>query len=116
MTLIPSALKPWQFFGVIESGNSVEFFQINAIIGNRQTLTRQKVLDGDYAGLLSNVPCFRLMCELSPAYHVVSAKMTEAGELIMCRDLRTRNFGTTFGDLEILLDANRKIVRTTFHV
>jgi hypothetical protein len=56
------------------------------------------------------------MRELSPAYHVVSASATEAGELICCRDLRTRNFKTTFGDLEILLDARRQIVQTTFHV
>jgi membrane-bound metal-dependent hydrolase YbcI (DUF457 family) len=116
ITLIPSALKPWRFFGAIESGNCVDLFQINALTGNRETLTRQMVLDGDYAELLSNIPGFRLMRELSPAYHVVSAKRTDAGEIIVCRDLRTRNFGTSFGDLEVLLDANRKIVRTTFHV
>ena len=116
ITLIPSALKPWKFFGVIESGNCVELFQINALTGNRETLKRQVVLDTDYDGLLANAPGFRLMRELSPAYHVVSAKWTDVGEVIVCRDLRTRNFGTTFGDLEVLLDANRKIVRTTFHV
>ena len=116
ITLIPSALEPWRFFGVIENGNCVDLFQIDAVTGKCGTLTRQIVLDGDYAGLLANVPCFRLMRELSPAYHVVSAKRTDAGEVVVCRDLRTRNFRTTFGDLEVLLDANRRIVQTTFHV
>lgn len=116
ITLIPSALEPWRFFGVIETGDSVDLFQINAFTGNRLTWTRQIVLDRDYAELLASVPGFRLMRELSPAYHVVSAKRTDAGEVVMCRDLRTRNFRTTFGDLEVLLDPNRKIVQTTFHV
>jgi hypothetical protein len=53
---------------------------------------------------------------LSPAYHFVSAKATEAGELLACRDLRTRNFGTIYGDLEVLLDKNNGVLRTTFHV
>jgi hypothetical protein len=53
---------------------------------------------------------------LSPAYHVVSAKKTEAGELLVCRDLRTRNFGTVYGDLEVLFDKDNGLLRTTFHV
>ncbi|HLP78178.1 MAG TPA: metal-dependent hydrolase [Candidatus Paceibacterota bacterium] len=116
ITLMPSALWPWRFFGVAESGNRVCLFQVNAIIGSRETLAHQVVLDEGFAGLLAGVPEFRLMRELSPAYHVVSANTTDAGEVIVCRDLRTRNFGTTFGDLEVVLDGNKSIVRTTFHV
>ncbi len=116
ITLMPSALWPWRFFGVAESGNLVRLFQVNAIVGSRETLARHVVLDEDFAGLLARVPEFRLMRELSPAYHVVSANTTGAGEVIVCRDLRTRNFGTTFGDLEVVLDGNKSVVRTTFHV
>lgn len=116
ISLIPSALMPWRFFGVIESGDHVDFIQVNALMGNRESIARQAVIDRDYAGLLVNVPAFRLMRELSPAYHVVSTSRTDAGEIVLCRDLRTRNFGTSFGDLEVQLDANRKIVRTKFHV
>jgi hypothetical protein len=35
---------------------------------------------------------------------------------LLCRDMRTRNFGTSFGDLEVWLDTNKKILRTRFHV
>ena len=116
VSLMPSALWPWRFFGLEECGNCVRRFQINAITGSQKTLAQQEVFDAAYAGLLANVPEFMLMRGLSPAYHVVSAKKTEAGELLVCRDLRTRNFGTVYGDLEVLLDKNNGVVRTTFHV
>jgi membrane-bound metal-dependent hydrolase YbcI (DUF457 family) len=116
VALIPSALWPWLFFGVVNGGDRVKCFQINAINGFRRPLAEQEVFDDMYAGLLVRVPEFRVMRELSPAYHVVSASQTDAGKVIVCRDFRTRNFKTTFGDLELLLDANQDIVRTTFHV
>lgn len=116
ITLMPSALWPWRFFGVIETGSCVRLFQINAMTGRRETLANHEVLDAPYAGLLAEVPEFVLMRELSPAYHIVSAKRTDAGEVVACRDLRTRNFQTTFGDLEVLLDANNRVIGTTFHV
>jgi membrane-bound metal-dependent hydrolase YbcI (DUF457 family) len=116
VTLMPSALWPWRFFGVEECGNCVRRFQMNAITGSQKALAQQEVFDDAYAGLLANVAEFMLMRGLSPAYHVVSAKKTEAGELLVCRDLRTRNFGTVYGDLEVLLDKDNSVLRTTFHV
>lgn len=76
----------------------------------------QKVFDATRARWLANVPEFAIMRDLSPAYHVVSTEKTSAGELLVCRDLRTRNFATTFGDLEVLFDANQSVIRTQFHV
>jgi len=116
VALIPSGLWPWLFFGVVNRGGRVKRFQINALNGARVALVEQEVFDDIYAGLLVRVPEFRVMRELSPAYHVVSARQTDAGKVIVCRDFRTRNFKTTFGDLEVLLDANQNIVQTTFHV
>jgi membrane-bound metal-dependent hydrolase YbcI (DUF457 family) len=116
ITLMPSALWPGRFFGVSGTGKRIRLFQINAITGRQHTLANQEVLDATHAALLAEVPEFLLMRELSPAYHVVSANQTDAGELVACRDLRTRNFKTTFGDLEVLLDANKRVIRTTFHV
>lgn len=116
VTLMPSALWPWRFFGVEECGNCVRRFQMNAITGSQKALAQQEIFDDAYAGLLANVAEFMLMRGLSPAYHVVSAKKTEAGELLVCRDLRTRNFGTVYGDLEVLLDQHNGVLRTTFHV
>lgn len=116
VTLMPSALWPWRFFGVTKCGCRVSRFQLNAIDGIRVQLSQQEVFDERYAGVLTLVPEFNLMRGLSPAYHVVCAERTDAGEAIVCRDLRTRNFKTTFGDLEVLLDANQRIVQTVFHV
>ena len=116
ITAIPSALWPWRLFGVAESGNCIQLFQVNAITGLRERLAEQSVLDATHAGLLMDVPEFVLMRELSPAYHVMSVRKTEEGEIITCRDLRTRNFKTTFGDLEVELDANKRVIRTNFHV
>jgi len=116
VTLMPSALWPGRFFGVAECGDCIHQFKINAIGGSRAMFAEQQVFDTTYAGLLAKVPEFALMRELSPAYHVVSVKKTDAGEVIVCRDLRTRNFGTTFGDLEVLLDTNNAVIKTTLHV
>ena len=92
------------------------FPETTPITGIQETLVRQEIIDADYAELLAEVPEFKLMRGLSPAYHVISTNKTDAGEAVVCRDLRTRNFKTTFGDLEILLDANKNVIRTTFHV
>jgi membrane-bound metal-dependent hydrolase YbcI (DUF457 family) len=116
VTLMPSALWPWRFFGVTQSGRQVSRFQMNAIDGNRVPLSQQEVFDDRYAEVLSRVPEFKMMRGLSPAYHVVGAEPTDSGEAIVCRDLRTRNFKTAFGDLEVLLDAHQHIVQTRFHV
>lgn len=116
ITLIPSALWPWKFFGVTANESSIRRFQINAVTGVREMLSEHPILDAAYAGLLADIPEFRLMRELSPAYHVASALPTDSGEIVTCRDFRTRNFKTAFGDLEVLLDARKRLLRTTFHV
>jgi membrane-bound metal-dependent hydrolase YbcI (DUF457 family) len=116
VALIPSALWPWRFFGVANRGDCIRLFKINAITGRRKNQAQQEFFDATYAGLLANVPEFVLMRELSPAYHVVSVNKTNVGNVVVCRDLRTRNFGTTFGDLEVLLDKNNDVLRTKFHV
>jgi hypothetical protein len=52
------------------------------------------------------------MRELSPAYHVVSADGTD----LVCRDLRTRNFGTRFGELHLRMDGAGGPRVVAFHV
>lgn len=116
ISLVPSALWPWRFFGVTERGNRVARFLVNALTGRRILLAEQEFLDTSFADVLTGIPEFRLMRELSPSYHVVNAEESQGGTLLVCRDLRTRNFGTTFGDLELLLDANNNVIRTKFHV
>ena len=55
------------------------------------------------------------MREISSEYHVVSALPEGQGTRLLCRDMRLRNFGTRFGDLEVWLDSNRKVARSRFH-
>jgi hypothetical protein len=116
LSLIPSALCPWHFFAVVNGEFRVRLFRLNAITGERKAICEQVVFDAAYAGVLAGIPEFVLMRGLSPAYHVVNACQTDAGELVLCRDLRTRNFGTTFGDLEVLLDSRKCVKRINFHV
>jgi membrane-bound metal-dependent hydrolase YbcI (DUF457 family) len=116
ISLIPSALLPWRFFGVANRDNYVRLFQINAITSQRKGIAEQEILDAVYAEVLDDIPEFKLMRKLSPAYHIVSARPTEAGTLLLCRDLRTRNFKTTFGDLELLLSSDKHVNCLKFHV
>ncbi len=114
ISLVPSALFPWRFFGVANDQTQVHLFEVNALTGNRTTLRDEFVFDATHAVLLADVPEFALMRELSPAYHVVKTSGADEGELVICRDLRTRNFGTTFGDLEVWLDADQRVKRIHF--
>lgn len=116
VSLIPSALCPWHFFGVINGKTRVRLFRMNAITGKRNCIREQEILDAAYVGQLSKIPEFTLMRGLSPAYHIVSVRQTDTGTLLLCRDLRTRNFGTTFGDLELLIDSGKHVNCVKFHV
>jgi hypothetical protein len=75
-----------------------------------------RVLDDSFAGMLEALPEFRVMREVSPEYHVVSASQDGPATRLLCRDMRMRNFGTRFGDLEVWLDANRQVTRSRFYV
>jgi hypothetical protein len=72
-------------------------------------------LDDCYVSTLNGIAEFRLMREASPEYHVVKTCSDNGGTQLLCRDLRVRNFGTRFGDLEVWLDSNGRITRSHFH-
>jgi membrane-bound metal-dependent hydrolase YbcI (DUF457 family) len=115
-SLVPSALVPWRFFGAERRKQTVSLFRVNALTGTRSTIGEVPVLDDSFAAALNDVPEFRLMRELSPEYHVVSNSTDGASTRLLCRDMRIRNFGARFGDLEVWLDSNRQVLRTRFHV
>jgi membrane-bound metal-dependent hydrolase YbcI (DUF457 family) len=115
-SLVPSALVPWRFFGTERSQATITVFQINALTGARVPMTEAPLLDDSFAGVLEALPEFRLMREVSPEYHVVGVSPEGGGTRVICRDMRVRNFGTRFGDLEVWLDAKRQIVRSRFYV
>lgn len=119
LALLPSALSPWRFYGCAPEGDDgpgVRIFRVDARSGALDREQRVSVLDADYAATLQALPEFRAMRALSPAYHVVEATPQEDGEVhVLCRDLRTRNFSTRFGELEAVVhgDAARLV---QFHV
>jgi len=113
---IPSALWPWRYYGCAREGGAVRLLTADARRGEVFEVGRAPVLDGDWADALAAAPEFALMRALSPAYHVVEARAEGDGTYLAARDLRTRNFGTRFGALELWLDAGRQIRRRRWHV
>jgi membrane-bound metal-dependent hydrolase YbcI (DUF457 family) len=115
LALLPSALCPWHFLGCAREGSEVRLFRIDARNGNRAKEERCAILDEAWLEKIRDVPEFRVMRELSPAYHVVEATKTPDGVKLACRDLRTRNFRTRFGELDLVLDPEGTVREKVFH-
>jgi membrane-bound metal-dependent hydrolase YbcI (DUF457 family) len=115
-SLVPSALVAWRFFGAERRQQTISLFRVNALTGIRSTVGEVPVLDESFAAALNGIPEFCLMREISPEYHVVGASTDGPWTRVLCRDLRMRNFGTRFGDLEVWLDSNRQVIRSRFYV
>lgn len=114
--LVPSALLPWSFYCYAVNGDKALLYRINVITGRRDEIGEEQVLDSHYANLLAEVPEYNLMRELSPGYHVVSASVGPRATTLVCRDLRTRNFGGKFGMLELAFDGEGNLQKKVFHV
>lgn len=115
-TLLPSALTPWQFLGYAREGSRATLFRVSAIDGALSLQESREIHDDEWHRRLAEIPEFRVMRGLSPAYHVVEARETAQGTRLACQDLRTRNFHTRFGELEVVLDSEGAVVEKTFHV
>jgi len=81
-----------------------------------QETDRLPLLDERWMDALSAAPEVKLMRSLTPAYHVVSAEADGDLTRLTVRDLRTRNFGTRFGALELWLDAEGTPTRRVWRV
>jgi len=115
-SLVPSALVPWRFYGTMRQQHSISFFRVNAITGACSTVGEVPMMDDAFASALNDVPEYQLMREVSPEYHVVAALPENGGTRLLCRDMRLRNFGTRFGDLEVWLDSSQRVARSRFYV
>lgn len=115
-SLVPSALVPWRFYGTMRQQHSISLFRVSGITGARSRVGEVPVMDDAFVGTLQQLPEFRLMREVSPEYHVVEALSENGGVRLLCRDMRMRNFGTRFGDLEVWLDSKRQVARSRFYV
>ncbi len=116
LSLLPSALVPWHFFGCARQGESVVLFRVDLWRRRMREEGRVAILDARYETALAGVPEFTTMRRLSPAYHVVEEQASPDGTKLVCRDLRTRNFGTRFGQLDLLIDARSVVRQLVFHV
>ena len=79
-------LRFWHFFGCARLGESVVLFRVDLWRGRMREEERVAILDACYEAALA------------------------------CRDLRTRNFGTRFGQLDLLIDARSVVRQVVFHV
>lgn len=116
LALLPSALVPWEFFGCTRDGGRVRLYRINAWTGALLDDRRVDIHDEAWLDRIRDIPEVRVMRELSPAYHVVSVTPGAGGTELVCRDLRTRNFNTKFGEVHLVLDGTGSANRVVFHV
>jgi membrane-bound metal-dependent hydrolase YbcI (DUF457 family) len=116
VTLLPSGVVPWRFLGCARSENDARLFRLSGFTGRVSEYDHYLIQDGGRMEVLATVAEFRLMRLLSPAYHLVRITHRDDGETLLCRDLRTRNFGTRFGDLEVDVDSTGKVKGVRWHV
>lgn len=111
LSLIPSAFLPWLFMGYRRSAqHEVELMDYNLLKGAVIKNLTIPIFDERWAKVLEASSYFQTMRSLSAGYHVVSACAQSNGEVLVgCRDLRTRNFATTFGELDVCLDDQNRI-------
>ncbi|EEF58662.1 metal-dependent hydrolase [Pedosphaera parvula] len=116
ISLLPSAFIPWKFLGAKIEGVQASLFHLNAFTGATQPKPSVPIHDATFKSMLAQLPEFKMMQELSPAYHVVDVATEGTGKRLLCRDLRTRNFSTSFGDLTVWLNDTNQITKVHFHV
>jgi len=90
-SLLPSAWSPFRWFGCERRSRDVRLFRMNGSITDQGTVS---ALDDE---AVRDLPEFRIMRELSPLFVVTERD----GDMLTCRDLRTRNFGARFGTLRV---------------
>lgn len=117
-SLIPSAFLPWQLMGYRRLDPSLaQLINFSALTGTVIKEENIAILDEQWQATLASSTYFQTMCQLSIGYHVVSDDLKDDGtHVIRCRDLRTRNFGTAFGDLEITVTPTGEIVSQNLNV
>ena len=115
VALIPSAWHPWRFYGTVNEGDVVRLITVDLFHRRITNDTHIHVYDAQVMELLREIPEIAIMRRLSPAYHVVEVTTVDDHQLITCKDLRMRNFTTTFGACDITL-RNGRLHQINFHV
>ena len=94
----------------------MRLFDLNAITAASKGVVTYQTFDSRFEDLLDGVIEYRLMRDLSPIYRAVEVTERDGRTELLCRDLRIRNFGGRFGQLDVTLDAEGKPARKVFHV
>ncbi len=103
LSLVPSAIWPHRFYGcrLMEGGGVIELFEWDALAGDlRGEPESLRLLDRRWKDALDAIPEVGIMRALSPAYFAIE----EADGVVVCKDLRTRNFETSFGRLDLRVE------------
>jgi membrane-bound metal-dependent hydrolase YbcI (DUF457 family) len=117
LSVMPGALWPHRFLGCAREGDEVSLFELDVRDGSVSDTSRHPILDEPWLDRLEELPEWRTMRGLSPAYHVVEVRRGPHGDTeLVCRDLRTRNFGTHFGQLDLRVDDDDTLHIEKFHV
>ncbi len=114
--LIPTAFFPWIFLGTRVKEGRVEIFEFDVWKKEEYKREIKEIFDAQFLAPLAEVPEFQVMRNLSSAYHLVVVESTPEKTYLKCQDLRTRNFNTSFGSLELWLDKEGKLLRKEFYV
>ena len=108
VSLLPTAFIPWKFIGARPIDGEVHLFDLSA--DPRPPFWRnvsRRFTTGPTTRRFSKaIPEYQAMRALSPLYHVVQIRKNEKNVMLTCRDLRTRNFDTRFGELLVTLGAS----------
>ena len=116
VSLLPTAVVPWKFIGARPLDGKVHLFDLSALDGRLSRERLPKIHDSSYASLLEAIPEYQAMRALSPLYHVVEVREDESDVTLTCRDLRTRNFSTRFGELRVTLGKSGTVERVVLNV
>lgn len=116
LSLVPSAFLPWRYFGVARQGGGVLTFQLDGWRGRILEEHLVPIFDEQWAEVVEPLREFGAMRALSLFYHIVAVSPCKEGTVLTCRDLRTRNFGGRFGQLQVAVDHTGKVLRRNFHV
>jgi len=114
-SLIPSSFRPWRFLGYrLKDSEQIELLDFDLLSSRMVRTETVSIFDARFPAV-TDLPEFKVMRELSPGYHVVQFDETEEGLVVICRDLRTRNFQTRFGELKATIQ-NATVTDLHFNV
>ncbi len=116
LSLVPSALWPWSFYGTSADSSQVTLWKVNLL---RKSYVVQETLmthDIEYATMLEGVGEYTIMRRLFSAYRTTLAVEDENGTTLECQELGVRNFGGKFGRLTLRFDSTGRLMEKQFDV